>query len=123
MDPFDSSFSNSFLGGMPPLFLIFFVIIIGVILFTVIKGITEWSKNNNSPELTVAAHVKTKRTKTSGGSGDTMASTDYYVTFEYESGDRQEFKMSGKQYGLLAEGDLGKLHFQGTRFLKFERMS
>ena len=123
MDSFDNSFSDSFFVGMPPLFLIFFVIIIGVILFAVIKGIAEWSKNNNSPELTVAVHVKTKRTKTSGGSGNTVASTDYYVTFEYESGDRQEFKMAGKQYGLLAEGDLGKLHFKGTRFLEFERIS
>ena len=26
-----------------------------------------------------------------------------------------------KSYGLLVEGDYGALHFQGTRFLEFER--
>ena len=118
MDPFD----DSTFGGFPPFFAVIFCIVVGVILFTIIKGTAEWGKNNNSPQITVAAHVKTKRTKTSGGTGDTGATTSYYVTFEYESGDRQEFKMSGKQYGMLAEGDIGKLSFQGTRFLGFDRV-
>ena len=29
--------------------------------------------------------------------------------------------MTGTEYGLLAEGDRGKLTFQGTRYLGFER--
>ena len=32
-----------------------------------------------------------------------------------------EFHVSGQQYGMLVEGDQGKLSFQGTRFLNFER--
>ncbi|NMA03148.1 MAG: DUF2500 domain-containing protein, partial [Clostridiales bacterium] len=44
----------------------------------------------------------------------------YYVTFQVESGDRMEFRVSGKEYGLLAEGDVGKLTFQGTRYHEFE---
>ena len=47
--------------------------------------------------------------------------THYYATFEVESGDRMEFELRGSEYGLLAEGDLGKLTFQGTRYLGFER--
>ena len=47
--------------------------------------------------------------------------THYYATFEVESGDRMEFELRGNEYGLLAEGDLGKLTFQGTRYLSFER--
>lgn len=116
------SYGNSSFGGFPVFFVIIFVIIAGVIIVTLIKGAAEWSKNNNSPRVTVAAHLKTKRTKTSGGSGDSAATTSYYVTFEYESGDRQEFNVSGRQYGMLAEGDIGKLSFQGTRFLGFERV-
>ncbi|MBS7238901.1 MAG: DUF2500 family protein, partial [Acetatifactor sp.] len=27
----------------------------------------------------------------------------------------------GEEYGMLAEGDCGKLSFQGTRYLSFER--
>lgn len=119
MDPYGDSFFNVF----PIVFVIIFCIVVGFILFTFIKGAAEWGKNNNSPRITVAAHVKTKRTNTSGGSGEMSASTSYYVTFEYESGDRQEFKTTGEQYGMLAEGDLGKLSFQGTRFLEFERLS
>ena len=63
----------------------------------------------------------TKRTETSGGSGDSSASTTYYVTFEFESGDRSEFRVSGQEYGMLADEDLGILTFQGTRYLSFER--
>lgn len=41
----------------------------------------------------------------------------YYATFQVESGDRMELSVSGTEYGLLAEGDMGKLTFQGTRYL------
>jgi len=44
------------------------------------------------------------------------------VTFQFDSGDRMELKMQGHEYGLLIEGDQGKLTFQGTRYLGFERM-
>ena len=40
---------------------------------------------------------------------------------EIESGDRVELHAAGSEYGLLIEGDKGKLSFQGTRFLGFER--
>ena len=56
-----------------------------------------------------------------GGVGHTTTSTTYYVTFQVESGDRMELNLSGQEYGLLAEGDRGKLTFQGTRYLGFER--
>ena len=51
----------------------------------------------------------------------TTSSTTYYVTFQVESGDRMEFHVSGLEYGMLAEGDTGRLTFQGTRYLSFER--
>ena len=43
-------------------------------------------------------------------------------TFQVESGDRMEFHVGGAEYGMLAEGDAGKLTFQETRYLGFERM-
>lgn len=49
------------------------------------------------------------------------AYTTYYVTFEFESGDRLEFHISGKEYGLLSESDTGILSFQGSRYLGFQR--
>ena len=103
------------------IFPIFFVIILGFIIFTAVKGVQEWGKNNNSPRLSVPAQVVAKRTRTSGGAGDSSASTTYFVTFEFESGDRSEFRVSGQEYGMLADDDLGILTFQGTRYLSFER--
>ena len=47
--------------------------------------------------------------------------TTYYVTFQVESGDRMELRMTGRDYGMLFEGDHGTLHFQGTRYLGFDR--
>ena len=34
---------------------------------------------------------------------------------------QMEFHVSGSDYGMLAEGDTGRLTFQGTRYLSFER--
>lgn len=33
-----------------------------------------------------------------------------------------EFLVSGTEYGMLVEGDQGMLHFQGTRYLGFDRV-
>lgn len=66
-----------------------FIIVISVILVSIIKGISEWNKNNNSPKLSVNAKVVTKRTSVQGG-GETRAYNHYYVTFEVESGGRIE---------------------------------
>ncbi|MBQ4627771.1 MAG: DUF2500 domain-containing protein, partial [Clostridia bacterium] len=49
-------------------------------------------------------------------------STTYYATFQFESGDRLELAVPSSEYGMLVEGDKGKLSFQGTRFLSFERI-
>ncbi|WP_107841559.1 DUF2500 domain-containing protein [Metasolibacillus meyeri] len=102
--------------------------IISVFIFIVVKGIAEWSANNNSPKLTVPAIVVTKRTHTSrdhhhtNDHMHTTLTTSYYVTFQFESNDRAEFSLNGSQYGMLAEGDTGMLTFQGTRYLGFKRI-
>ena len=114
----------------PIIFSLMFLLVFGVVIFGLIKGISQWNKNNNSPRLTVPATVVAKRTNVSHHHHNpgvdhvghhTSTSTSYYVTFQVESGDRMELHMAGNQYGLLVEGDRGKLTFQGTRFLSFER--
>ena len=106
-----------------------FIIVIGTFIVTAIRGIGQWSKNNNSPRLTVPATVVTKRTNVTrhhhggaNGHHHHHTSTTYYVTFQVESGDRMELRLSGAEYGMLAEGDNGSLTFQGTRYLGFERV-
>ena len=108
----------------PYIFLAMFVLIFGFILFTVGKSISQWNRNNHSPRLTVDALVVGKRTNVSrhrGANDMYHTSTTYYVTFQVESGDRLELLMTGTEYGLLVEGDRGKLTFQVTRFLEFSR--
>ena len=90
------------------------------VLVMIVRGIGEWGKNNRSPRLDVTATVVSKRTHTMRNQNHTSSSS-YYVTFQVESGDRMELRMGGREYGLLAEGDKGKLHFQGTRYLGFDR--
>ena len=107
-------------------FLVFFLIL-GVFVAVAVKGIGQWNKNNHSPRLTVEATVVAKRTNVSHhhhnntGVHHTTHSTTYYVTFQVESGDRMELQMAGYEFGLLVEGDKGRLSFQGTRYLGFER--
>jgi len=111
------------------IFTIVFVLILGVFITIFIKGISQWSKNNKSPRLTVPATLIAKRTNISrrhhSDVGDHRhhhhTSTSYYVTFQVESADRMEFHVTGPEYGLLIEGDSGKLTFQGTRYLGFVR--
>lgn len=111
----------------PVFFFIVFAVIIIAILFSVFKGVSQWSHNNKQPVLSVDARLIGKRTdvrhrhNTHDGHMHSHADTTYYVTFEVESGDRLEFRVAGNEYGQLAEGDTGKLTFQGTRYLGFQR--
>lgn len=115
-------------GAFPVFFLIVFIFMIFLMIFTTVKLASEKRYNDKQPVLMVDATVVSKRTQT-----ETYTRTDvngfvthhdnmfYYVTFQVESGDRMELKMRGEEYGFLSEGDRGRLTFQGTRFLGFER--
>ena len=100
---------------------VMFVLVFGIIIVTMVRGICEWNKNNQSPKLTVPATVVAKRSDVHRGIETMHTFTSYYVTFQVESGDRMEFEVDGSDYGLLVQGDIGKLSFQGTRYLGFER--
>lgn len=116
----------SFFGSLfPIMFGLVFILVIGVFIVTIVRGIAQYGKNEASPRLTVDATVATKRADVSHGHHDGSmmhsSSTTYYVTFEVESGDRMELSLDGREFGMLAEGDRGKLSFQGTRFQGFIR--
>lgn len=129
-----------FADGSDTLFMIFFggTFVIFIILFVcnLVGGAKQWNKNNQSPRVTAPATVTAKRVHVDHQPGTTTyiggdaripvqsagtTTTTYYATFQFESGDRMEFLVSGPEYGMLEEGDAGKLTFQGTRFLGFER--
>ena len=106
---------------MQVIMLLVFVLVLGSIIVTLIRGVGEWNKNNQSPKLTVPATVVAKRSDVHRGIETMHTFTSYYVTFQVESGDRMEFEVSDMEYGMLAEGDSGELTFQGTRYLNFQR--
>ncbi|WP_058484850.1 DUF2500 domain-containing protein [Defluviitalea phaphyphila] len=130
--PYHNNFYNftGLLFNIVPIFIfiVFFIIII-MFIFTMIKGVKQWNYNNHQPILIVDAKIVSKRTKVSSSSihrnhhgiGHHHSRTYYYITFEFESGSRMEFNVDGQEFGLLAEGDTGKLKFQGSRYLSFER--
>ena len=101
----------------PILFLAVFGLAFGMIVSTLVKGARQDHKNNHSPRVTSEATVVAKRTHVRGD----HAHTTYYATFQFASGDRLELMIPYNQFGYLVEGDRGKLTFQGTRFLNFER--
>ena len=118
-----------FFGGtVEVIFIVIFIVILATFVAMLVSALTNWHKNNKSPRLTVYATVVAKRTDVtshrhaSGAHGCTYSSdTWYYATFQVESGDRLELALDGHEYGQLAEGDFGRLTFQGTRYLGFER--
>jgi Protein of unknown function (DUF2500) len=125
MEYYYGGVENSMFTIMPVIIIIIFIVVLGIFIVNAVQGARQWKENNDSPILSVEATVVTKRSQVhhSNGSDNTMSSsfTNYYVTFQVESKDRLEFRINGSEYGMLAEQDFGKLLFQGTRYLGFER--
>ena len=101
----------------PILFLIVFALTIGFLIFSFTKVAARNKTDQQAPRLSVEATAVSKRTHVWGD----HSHTDYYVTFQFESGDRLELKVPSDQFGYIVEGDQGKLAFQGTRFMEFTR--
>ncbi len=126
--------TNFLVGGFFKfVYVVIFIVFLGIFFFAVYRIVKQKRKDDRSPRLTVPARIVSKRTDVSQHSdpvgGDitgahgysTTSSTTYYATFQVESGDRMELRVPGSQYGFLVEGDRGRLTFQGSRFLGFER--
>ena len=113
----------------PLMFLIVFIFILSTIVGSLVSSAKRKHKNDQSPRVTADARVVSKRMQVGQNrhrhsNDDMMRSytySKYFATFEFESGDRLELPVEGSDYGLLVEGDSGKLTFQGTRFLGFQR--
>lgn len=110
------------------IFYVILALIIGFILFAIIRALYIWNKNNHSPKLTVHAEVFTKRQDfstfrhdTNGGFGhyNTMY-VKYFVLFQLDNGEKIRLKVKPSEYDLLRERDKGMLTYQGSRYLGFE---
>ena len=124
-----SRFGGIIFNIIPIIVTLGFVFVFGMIIVRSIQKAKQRKRNNESPVLTVDAEIVTKRTDVqqycnntgAGNMHHVSSSTTYYATFEVTSGDRLEFRICDNEYGMLVENDIGKLTFQGTRYLGFER--
>ena len=105
---------------LPFMFVIVFAIIIFAIITSAITSLRTKAINDAAPRLKSQAKIISKRTSVHGMHGG-HTTTDYFITFEFEAGSRQEFQVNDYQYGTLIEGDSGILEHQGSRYLGFER--
>ena len=60
----DSGFGVTF-SIMQVMVPVMFVLVFGIIIVTMVRGIGEWNKNNHSPKLSVPAKVVSRRTAVS----------------------------------------------------------
>lgn len=112
------------------IFPIIFIAIFGIILISILKRFLQWNKNNNCPIEQENAQIVAKRmcnaihinNHAHNGINAHQSTTTYYITFEIQTKERVELQVSGKQYGLLLEGDCGLLSSQGTRYKDFQRV-
>ena len=96
---------------------------IAIIVFRVRSVFHRSKENSRAPQLTVEAQVVAKRTQGTYSHNDSIdgGTPHYYVTFEFLSGDRMELEVEGYDYGLMVEGDIGKVTFKGTKFINYVR--
>jgi len=104
------------------------LLVIGGFIYVIIRGITNYSRNASQPVLTEHVRVIGKRTNVSShvntsnsNMNNRRTSTTYYVAFETDAGQRLELRMSGREYGIIMEGDIGNLMYQGEWFKGFDR--
>ena len=118
-------FANILFMIVPIFIAVCFVYVFGTLITNGVRNTRQWNQDNQSPVLTVEAEVIAKRCdirhRHHHRNSHYASMSWYYVTFQVENGDRMEFQVQDTEYGLLVEGDKGKLTFQGSRYQGFER--
>ena len=133
-DSFDTTFQV-----MQTLFIVVFVVVVGLIVLAAIRARRQRAVNNAAPEVSAVARVADKRIELSGGGGSSLTPTmsvdgtysttvssdsisqRHLVTFEQPGGERFELEVPANEYGLLVVGDEGSVSMKGTRYLGFTR--
>lgn len=97
-------------------------IAIGVLMFRAARK--KMNKFESDPALAIPVIVVDKRTEVWGGSGDSSAKTNYYVTCETEDGSRKEYQVwDGAMYGKTSTDDAGILFVRSGYGLDFDRVA
>jgi hypothetical protein len=94
---------------------------VGVFLFLTVRK--KMQTFETAPVAALPVIVVDKRTHVSGGSGDSSARTDYFVTCETEEGQRKEYQVwDGNLYGRMAPQDAGIVYLRADYALDFDRV-
>ncbi|MFC7749556.1 DUF2500 domain-containing protein [Paenibacillus thermoaerophilus] len=112
---------------VPIFILIGFAVVIGAFVFNGARYI----QNARAPKETVYAKVAAKRLEVTGRTnlqhpGNAAhpvrtTRTHYYITLEFDNGERREYLDVRNLYGLVVEGDEGCAAVQGDWIVAFER--
>ncbi|WP_018753893.1 DUF2500 domain-containing protein [Paenibacillus sanguinis] len=109
---------------------IFIVIVFVIVIVGIFTNGARYVKNARTPRSSRYARIISKRMdvrhNSNGHVGDhhvhtSSSRTFYYITLEFDSGERQEYLDVKKLYGLVAEGDVGYAAVQGDWIVAFER--
>ncbi|MEC0370284.1 DUF2500 domain-containing protein [Paenibacillus chibensis] len=118
---------SNFMFTLVPVFIgiVFVIVIVSILL----NG-ARYVKNVRSPRSSTYARVVSKRSEVQHSAGHTDSNglmhsgssrTYYYITLEFDNGERKEYLDVKKLYGLVAEGDAGYASVQGDWIVAFER--
>ena len=106
-------------------FIVMFSMVISLILIIILAN---WWKNRRSPLIVTMATVLDKRieARNSRHKNITFGYTThkifiYYITFLLEGGTQIELRVNKLNYSEIQKGYNGKLTFQGTKYIKFEK--
>ena len=100
--------------------ILFIAVVVGLIIFAIVKGAQRAAANNAAPEVSAAAIVVDKRIETAGG-GESAVRQHHFVSFEQPGGERFELELPAAEFGLLVAGDRGMVTMKGTQYLAFAR--
>src|SRR5690606_24754974 len=99
---------------------------------TILYGITSHFKNAKAPKESSYVRIVSKRMDVRHhtnhhnhdniGHATSSSRTYYYITLEYDNGQRKEFLDVKNIYGLVTEGDTGYAARQGDWIVAFERI-
>ncbi len=98
-----------------------FALVIGIIVIVAVGIAAYYLYNLAQATVTRKAKIVAKRTAVTQTAGQNSVQTSYYCTFEFEDGQRAEYNVGARQYGLSAEGDRGELDTKGALFWDFRR--
>lgn len=114
-DTFDSTFS-----GIQTIFFLIFGIILCLFLYKIIDYFISATAEEQEVQARLIDKTTSVSSHMSGTEGHYFSSTNYYLIFEMETGERKNFEVSKGVYLDYVVGDSGTLKYKRKIFVDFE---